>query len=148
MLRLLFVTVLAFSWVHAADAMTGLDFSPDAEVVSELSNEHREVVANAEDLSLDGTLSEIARNFAQDMKDRGYFSHRSPEGETMTSRLREGGAVYRAAGENIARGQKSPEVVMRAWMNSPGHRANIMNARYRRIGVGRAGDHWVMLLTD
>lgn len=64
------------------------------------------------------------------------FSHTRPNGSSFTTALKEQGVSYRTAGENIAWGQRSPEQVMEAWMNSSGHRANIMNASYTHIGVG------------
>lgn len=63
------------------------------------------------------------------------FSHTRPNGSYFTSVLRENGITYRLAGENIAWGQKSPEEVMNAWMNSAGHRANILNANFKELGV-------------
>ena len=64
------------------------------------------------------------------------FSHTRPNGTSFASALKEAGVSYRGAGENIAWGQKSPEEVMRGWMNSAGHRANILNEKYTAIGVG------------
>ncbi|MBQ8281886.1 MAG: hypothetical protein IJZ25_05770 [Lachnospiraceae bacterium] len=64
------------------------------------------------------------------------FSHTRPNGSSFTTALKEQGVSYRTAGENIAWGQRSPEQVMEAWMNSSGHRANIMNASFTHIGVG------------
>ena len=64
------------------------------------------------------------------------FSHTRPNGTSFASALKEAGVSYRGAGENIAWGQKSPEEVMRGWMNSAGHRANILNERFTAIGVG------------
>lgn len=64
------------------------------------------------------------------------FSHTRPDGTSFATAIKEQGVSYRGAGENIAWGQKSPEAVMEAWMNSAGHRANILNEKYTRIGVG------------
>lgn len=122
-------------------------FADESLDVTALSNGFR-AEGNLGEVLPDENLNAIATRFAGDMRMRNYFSHRSPDGATMVTRLRDGGAVYRAAGENIAKGQKSPRAVMTAWMNSPGHRANIMNGRYHRIGIGHAGDYWVMILTD
>ncbi len=77
------------------------------------------------------------------------FSHTRPDGESCFTALKEAGAVYQGAGENIAKGQTSPERVMSAWMNSPGHYANIMKEGFTRIGVCHkqiGGVHyWVQL---
>lgn len=64
------------------------------------------------------------------------FSHTRPNGSSFSTALTEQGVKYRTAGENIAYGQRTPEQVMEGWMNSPGHRANIMNSKFTAIGVG------------
>lgn len=64
------------------------------------------------------------------------FSHTRPNGSSFSTALTESGASFRGSGENIAYGQKTPEQVMQGWMNSSGHRANILNANYKSIGVG------------
>lgn len=81
------------------------------------------------------------------------FAHTRPDGTGFATAIQEQGVSYRSAGENIAWGQRSPEEVVDAWMNSPGHRANIMNAQFTRIGVGHyendAGtNYWVQLFAD
>ncbi len=80
------------------------------------------------------------------------FSHTRPDGTSFVTALKEAGVSYRGAGENIAWGQKSPEEVMKGWMNSAGHRANILNEKYTTIGVGyhqnAAGvNYWSQLFT-
>lgn len=80
------------------------------------------------------------------------FSHTRPNGSNFATVLRENGVTYRGAGENIAWGQKTPEQVVNAWMNSPGHRANIMNKNFTGIGVGYVQNasgtpYWVQLFT-
>ncbi len=64
------------------------------------------------------------------------FSHTRPDGRAFSTALNESGAKYSGAGENIAKGQRTPEEVVNAWMNSAGHRANILNSKYKYIGVG------------
>jgi len=64
------------------------------------------------------------------------FSHTRPNGSSFATALKEQNVSYRRAGENIAWGQRSPEEVVNAWMNSSGHRANIMNPNFTKIGVG------------
>ena len=81
------------------------------------------------------------------------FSHTRPDGSNFTTALTAAGVSYRAAGENIAYGQKSAKQVMQDWMNSAGHRANIMNANYSSIGIGHyknaAGvDYWTQLFIN
>jgi uncharacterized protein YkwD len=80
-------------------------------------------------------LSEASRKHSADMKARGYFSHTSPDGVTPWDRARAAGYDDPAA-ENIARGQPTPEAVVDAWMDSPGHRANILNCGHRSTGLG------------
>ncbi|MCU0079603.1 CAP domain-containing protein [Extibacter muris] len=80
------------------------------------------------------------------------FSHTRPDGRGFNTALTEQGVKFRGAGENIAWGQKSPQEVMKGWMNSPGHRANIMNSKYTTIGVGhyqnqKGTNYWTQLFT-
>ena len=89
-------------------------------------------------LSWADDLSRVARGHSRDMIDRGFFDHTNPDGRSPFDRLRLAGISYRTAAENIAYGQRTPEAVMNAWMNSPGHRANILNANVKEIGVGAA----------
>lgn len=81
-------------------------------------------------------LSRVARYKSQDMHDNRYFDHTSPVYGSPFTMIRAFGLTYRSAGENIAAGYASPSTAVRAWMNSEGHRANILNASYREIGVG------------
>ncbi|MGM9935998.1 MAG: CAP domain-containing protein [Candidatus Ornithomonoglobus sp.] len=83
-------------------------------------------------------LAAVARAHSQDMIDNNYFSHTNLSGESPFDRLRKAGISYTAAAENIAYGQRTPQAVMDAWMNSSGHRANILNSRVKEIGVGAA----------
>ena len=98
-------------------------------------------------LSADAELSRGARAKSQDMRDKGYFSHESPTYGSPFQMLKSFGVSYRSAGENIAYGYATPEKVVNAWMNSEGHRANILNASYTRLGVGyvASGDYWTQL---
>ena len=91
-------------------------------------------------LTLDWELSRVARYKSQDMHDRGYFSHQSPTYGSPFEMMRAFGLRYRTAGENIARGYASAAQVVNAWMNSSGHRANILNAGFTKIGVGYVAD--------
>jgi uncharacterized YkwD family protein len=83
-------------------------------------------------------LSQVARLKSEDMRDNRYFAHNSPIHGSPFEMMRRFGISYRTAGENIAAGQAAPEQVVNAWMNSPGHRANILNSNYTEIGVGYA----------
>lgn len=83
-------------------------------------------------------LSRIARYKSQDMINKNYFSHTSPTYGSPFNMMENFGVKFSAAGENIAMGQRTAEEVMNAWMNSPGHRSNILNSSYTEIGVGLA----------
>ncbi|KRQ87144.1 Chlorophenol reductase precursor [Caloramator mitchellensis] len=85
-------------------------------------------------------LSRIARYKSQDMINKNYFSHISPTYGSPFQMIESFGIKFSAAGENIAMGQRTPQEVMNAWMNSPGHRSNILNPTYTQIGVGLAKD--------
>jgi uncharacterized YkwD family protein/spore coat assembly protein SafA len=91
-------------------------------------------------LTLNWEISRVARLKSQDMANKGYFSHQSPTYGSPFDMLKNYGIKYSYAGENIAKGQTSPQSVMTSWMNSAGHRANILNANYTQIGVGVAKD--------
>jgi uncharacterized YkwD family protein/spore coat assembly protein SafA len=83
-------------------------------------------------------LSRVARYKSADMANRGYFSHTSPTYGSPFRMMESFGLRFSAAGENIAYGQRTPAEVMRDWMNSPGHRSNILSRNYTEIGVGLA----------
>lgn len=92
-------------------------------------------------------LSRVARYKSQDMVDNRYFSHTSPTYGSPFQMIRAFGLSFRTAGENIAYGQRTPQAVVTAWMNSSGHRANILNASYTQIGVGYVaqGNYWTQM---
>lgn len=81
-------------------------------------------------------LSRVARYKSQDMATKGYFSHQSPTYGSPFDMMESFGLKFSAAGENIAYGQRTPQEVVTAWMNSPGHRANILSRSYSQLGVG------------
>ena len=98
-------------------------------------------------LEADWQLSRVARYKSQDMHDNKYFSHTSPTYGSPFQMMKSFGISYRSAGENIARGQRTPTAVVNAWMNSSGHRANILNASFTHIGVGYVADghYWTQM---
>jgi uncharacterized YkwD family protein/spore coat assembly protein SafA len=100
-------------------------------------------------LTSDWQLSRVARYKSQDMKDKGYFSHTSPTYGSPFEMMKSFGISYRTAGENIAKGQRTPSEVVNAWMNSSGHRANILNSSFTKIGVGyvKDGNYWTQMFT-
>ncbi|MCC9688456.1 CAP domain-containing protein [Streptomyces sp. MNU103] len=86
-------------------------------------------------VTADGALTALATAFSDDMADRGFFDHTDPDGDTPWDRAQAAG-IGNLGGENIARGQADAEAVMEAWMNSPGHKANILNCDFKTLGVG------------
>lgn len=86
-------------------------------------------------LKVNSQLTDLARRYAQDMINRGYFSHYNPEGQSPFDRMRAAGISYRTAGENLAI-NRSVAGAEQAFMNSPGHRANILNSSYTEVGIG------------
>ena len=106
----------------------------EAQVVS-LTNKAR-VRAGCERLVISRTLSKAAERHSADMVRNRFFSHTGANGSRFTERTRRAGFTRRAMGENIAWGYRDARGVMRGWLNSPGHRRNIMNCQSTQIGVG------------
>jgi len=100
--------------------------------------------AGLKPLKLNATLTKSAQAKSQDMHDKKYFDHNSPTYGTPFQMMNKFGYKYSYAGENIAMGQKTPKEVMNAWMNSAGHKANILNSNYTEIGIGYVadGNYW------
>lgn len=102
-------------------------------------------------LTTSSSLEKAAYVRSQEIKKS--FSHTRPNGSSFSSILKEMNISYQAAGENIAYGQRTPEAVMNAWMNSSGHRANIMSKNYNKLGVGCYIDsnntvYWTQIFTN
>lgn len=117
----------------------------EAEVVR-LVNEIRQQ-NGLQALTSNWELSRVARYKSQDMHDNGYFSHTSPTYGTPFQMIKAFGLSYRTAGENIAMGYSTPQAVVTGWMNSSGHRANILNASYTQVGIGYVsqGHYWTQM---
>jgi len=98
-------------------------------------------------LKYDWELARVAEHKSQDMADKNYFSHTSPTYGSPFNMMKNYGINFRSAGENIAQGQKTAAQVVDAWMNSEGHRANILNKNYTHIGVGYVanGNYWTQM---
>lgn len=128
-----------------------VEWSPEtyAYEVFELTNAEREKYGLSL-LKWNDVLTEVAMAHSQDMATRGYVDHYTPEGLSPGDRLDAAGISYSMWAENIAVGQATPEEVVAGWMNSPGHRANILNARITEMGAGYAsggfyGDYWTQV---
>ncbi len=128
------------------------DISVDSSVsayekkVVELVNEIRKEYGLSE-LKLNTKLCAVARAKSQDMKDNNYFSHTSPTYGSPFDMMKSFGISYRTAGENIAMGYRTPEEVVDGWINSEGHRANILNGSFKEIGMGHVanGNYWTQM---
>ncbi|MFE4029286.1 CAP domain-containing protein [Priestia sp. YIM B13551] len=107
--------------------------------VGDLVNQER-AKAGLKPLTINAELSRVARYKSADMHDKGYFDHTSPTYGSPFDMMKSFGISYKSAGENIAYGQKTPKEVMESWMNSSGHRANILNANYTDLGIGYLSD--------
>lgn len=120
-----------------------------AEQVVKLVNEER-AKHGLSPLTIDKSVESAALVRSKEIEKS--FSHTRPNGSSFSSALKEQGVSFMGAGENIAWGQKSPEEVMQGWMNSEGHRANILNAKFTKIGVGyyqnsNGTNYWTQLFT-
>ena len=140
------------------DAFYKLQFPPDLQVevdaaaenrMLELLNEAR-MKGGLSTLRMDAQLQVVAREHSKDMYDRGYFSHRTPDNKSPFDRMRAHGIHYVTAGENIA---YAPDVEQAevSLMDSPEHRANILNPDFKRVGIGvmrGIGGHEEMFTQD
>ncbi|WP_033313175.1 CAP domain-containing protein [Streptomyces iakyrus] len=116
----------------ASAALAG-ESAAAAQVLS-LVNEERAKVG-CSPVAANSALTGLAQSYSEDMAARGFFDHTDPDGRTPWDRAEKAG-ISNLGGENIARGQADAAAVMDAWMNSPGHRANILNCDFKTLGVG------------
>ncbi|MFE5889909.1 CAP domain-containing protein [Streptomyces sp. NPDC056462] len=129
--------------------LTPGDLSRTAAEVVDLTNRER-ARAGLSPLAVDAALGTAAQAYSADMAARAFYSHTSPEGTQPWDRAAAAGSRMRSIGENIACGQRSPGEVVEGWMNSPGHRANILKRDFTHIGIGfagggPAGTYWTQL---
>ncbi|VDC28990.1 CAP domain-containing protein [Filibacter tadaridae] len=111
--------------------------------VLDLTNVERQKAGLAP-LQIDSKLMNSARQKSSDMASKNYFSHTSPTYGSPFDQMKANGITYRSAAENIAQGQRSAEEVVKAWMESPGHRENILTPGFTHIGIGydKDGNYW------
>ncbi|MET7482133.1 CAP domain-containing protein [Streptomyces sp. NPDC005538] len=121
-----------------ARPLTAGDLAQTAASVVELTNRER-AGAGLPALAVDPLLAAAAQAHSTDMVARAFYSHTSPDGSQPWDRAAAAGSRRRTIGENIACGQRSPAEVVEGWMNSPGHRANILKPDFTHIGIGFAG---------
>jgi cell division septation protein DedD len=114
-----------------------LGYATDMSVQSLLEGTNAQRVANGESgLGLNGQLNQAAQTKANDMAARNYWSHNTPDGQTPWTFFTAAGYSYQKAGENLAYGFATSSDTITGWMNSPEHRANILNASYQEVGFG------------
>lgn len=130
----------------SVDTQTSADSASFAERVLQLVNKERQN-AGLQPLGMDSQLSKVAMIKAQDMSNNNYFDHQSPTYGSPFDLMKANGISYNYAGENIAQGQASPDEVMNQWMNSPGHRANILHSSFTQIGIAYYNSRWVQEFT-
>ena len=116
------------------NAVTSSDLTKDEQTILDLVNKARRE-AGLTELKVDTQMMNVARLKSQDMEDNNYFSHTSPTYGSPCDMLTSFGVSYKTAGENIA-GHSTAENAFNAWMNSPGHKANILNSNYNYTGIG------------
>ncbi|MGA5063974.1 CAP domain-containing protein [Streptomyces exfoliatus] len=130
-----------------AGAQGGSGNDSVADQVISLVNAER-AKAGCGPLAANATLTDAAQGHSDDMAARDFFDHTNPDGEGPGERVTASGYPWSTYGENIAKGQSTPEQVMDAWMNSPGHRANILNCDFKEIGIGvhtEGGPYWTQV---
>jgi uncharacterized YkwD family protein len=121
---------------------TAANVSTFANQVFSLVNKER-AKAKLKPLASDASLSAMALVKAKDMYNNGYFNHTSPTYGSPFNMMKLYGIKYNYAGENIAKGQRTPQEVMTAWMNSPGHKKNILSPNFTKIGIAYYNGEWV-----
>lgn len=118
------------------------------EVLKLVNNERKK--EGLKPLKADKKLEKVAQIKSEEMEEKGYFAHKSPDYGTPFQMMDRFGVRYRTAAENIAYGQKTPEEVVDGWMKSKGHRKNILNSHFTQIGIGISKNepyHWVQMFT-
>ncbi|KMM38796.1 SafA/ExsA family spore coat assembly protein [Guptibacillus hwajinpoensis] len=136
--------------VNVPTGNTSINKSKDiGQQVMDLTNQER-AKNGLSPLTWNWEVARVARYKSADMRDKNYFSHQSPTYGSPFTMLKNFGVSYRSAGENIAAGQSTAEEVVQAWMNSAGHRKNILNPGYTQIGVGYVsggsyGHYWTQM---
>ncbi len=129
------IKIASISFVALSPAATTLASSISNETIVSLANSAR-VAGGLPELTTSSLLSKAAQNKANDMLAKQYFSHNTPDGATPWSFIKAVGYSYTTAGENLAIDFTDADSVQSAWMNSPGHRANIMNKNFTQVGIG------------
>lgn len=137
--------LVLFTIAGCGDSLTGPDFA-DSRVGDfvDLMNAHR-VNIGCPALVWHGPTAEVAQAHSADMIARSFFAHTNPDGDSPFDRLNDAGVDYSMAAENIAYGYGDATSVLQAWLDSPGHKANIENCALLEHGVGLVDTHWTHL---
>ncbi|MEU9861219.1 sigma-70 family RNA polymerase sigma factor [Streptomyces sp. NPDC047971] len=125
---------------------SGGDSTTAGEVISIVNSERAK--AGCGPLTENSLLTQAAQGHSVDMAARNFFDHTNPDGDGPGERVTATGYRWSTYGENIAMGQRTPADVMESWMNSPGHRANILNCSFKEIGIGihsEGGPYWTQV---
>ncbi|MFD3457938.1 CAP domain-containing protein [Streptomyces sp. NPDC058691] len=124
-------------------APSGVPVTGNVTTLVKLVNQERSK-AGCSALKLNGKLTDAAQEHSADMAETGTMSHTGSDGSTPSDRISAAGYNWRSYGENVAYGYSSPSAVMQGWMNSPGHKRNILDCSFKEIGVGLAqpGSYW------
>ncbi|WP_103069359.1 CAP domain-containing protein [Aquimarina sediminis] len=118
--------------------------SQEMQELLSLVNQAREA-EGVHPLTINTKLTAAAEFHANDMNNNGFFSHTGSNGSSVSDRVNDQGYSWRRVAENIAKGQRNPQEVHDAWMNSSGHRRNILNSGYTEIGLARVASYWVQV---
>ena len=124
--------------------LAGPQVDPQVQAFALLVNEHRASVG-CDALSWNADVAAVAQAHSEDMVARDYFAHTNPDGASPFDRMSNAGVTYSRGAENIAYGYGTPQAVLQAWLDSPGHRANIENCALTEHGVGLVQTHWTHL---
>jgi len=129
--------------VKPAETTSDASVSAIEKAVLDLTNVERQK-AGLQPLQTDAKLMNSARQKSTDMASKGYFSHTSPTYGSPFDQMKSNGITYKSAAENIAMGQRTAEEVVKGWMESPGHRENILTPGFTHIGIGydKNGNYW------
>ncbi len=143
-----FVVVLAASACLFSTHVHAMARGPEAGVLAMINAER--VQHGCKPLRVEARLSEAAERQSRGMAERHYFSHNAPDGSTPGRRVKDTGYVYQMVGENIEINSDDPEAVVSTWMNSPGHRQNILMCAFKETGIAMyqaddSGAYWTQV---
>ena len=142
------VVILAASASLFSTHVQAMPRGPEADVLAMINAER--VQHGCKPLRIEARLSEAAERLSRGMAERHYFSHNAPDGSTPGKRVKDTGYIYQMVGENIEINSDDPEAVVSTWMNSPGHRQNILMCAFKETGIAMyqaddAGAYWTQV---